>query len=446
MNCLTRIAAAVGLIAMAAPALAADLEIPFEKYELPNGLEVILSEDRSIPVVHVELWYHVGSKDEVAGRSGFAHLFEHLMFNGSQHWDDEYFAPLQPLGAAINGSTNTERTNYFETVPANALELALWLEADRMGFLLPALTEEKLANQRDVVRNERRQNYEIRPYAKSRKAISEAIWPKGHPYRHLTIGSHEDLEAATLQDVVDFFKTWYVPNNATLTIVGDFDPAEAKGWVEAYFGPIPAGAEPKAVTEAEAPAPKPQTIEMTDAVQLPRVYYVWQSPPLLADGDADLDVLSSVLTSGKSSRLYKRLVFEDRIAKDVSAAQYSAGLGSTYNVVATVAPGHTVEEVSAALSEELARLVAEGPTEHEVERSINNWQKRFFGTLESVRGKSGSLQSYNHHTADPGFVAQDLARYTSVTAASLQKWAAAVLDPEHQVTVIVRPEEKGGEE
>ncbi len=446
MNCWTRIALAIGLIAMAAHASAADLEIPFEKYELPNGLEVVLSEDHSIPVVHVELWYHVGSKDEVQGRSGFAHLFEHLMFNGSQHWDDEYFAPLQPLGAQINGSTNTERTNYFETVPSNALELALWLEADRMGFLLPALTEAKLANQRDVVRNERRQNYEIRPYAKSRKAISEAVWPEGHPYRHLTIGTHEDLEAATLQDVVDFFKTWYVPNNATLTVVGDFSPEQAKTWIEAYFGPLPRGAEPSPVTEADAPKPAAQTIDLTDAVQLPRVYNVWRSPALLADGDASLDVLSSILTSGKSSRLYKRLVFEDRIAKDVSAAQYSAGLGSTYNVIATVAPGHTVDEVSAALAEELQRIATEGPTEHEVERSINNWQKRFFRTLESVRGKSGSLQSYNHHTADPGFVAQDLARYTSVTAASVQKWAAAVLQAEHQVTVVVRPEEKGGEE
>jgi predicted Zn-dependent peptidase len=284
------------VLLLAGPLAAADLVIPHEQYQLDNGLNVILSQDASNPVVHVQVWYHVGSKDEPEGRSGFAHLFEHLMFNGSAHWDDEYFTPLQPYGARINGTTNTERTNYFETVPSNVLELALWMEADRMGFLLPALTQEKLDNQRDVVRNERRQNYEMRPYGEVRGASAVAMWPEDHPYHRLTIGSHEDLEAATLDDVRNFFRTWYVPNNATLALVGDFDPDRAKAWIERYFGPIERGEQPSPILEASAPLPAPQLIEMTDDVKLPRVFLLWQSMSLNAAGDADLDVLSSLLT------------------------------------------------------------------------------------------------------------------------------------------------------
>jgi len=386
------------------PASSAELEIPFEQYELENGLQVILAEDHATPVVHVEVWYHVGSKDEPEGRSGFAHLFEHLMFNGSEHWDDEYFAPLQPYGARINGSTNTERTNYYETVPSNVTERALWLEADRMGWLLPALTVEKLDNQRDVVRNERRQNYEVAPYAKSRKAQSEAMFPEGHPYRRLTIGTHEDLEAATLDDVKAFFVEWYVPGNATLTVVGDFDPAEVKAWIEQYFAPIPGGPQPTPITEAAFEKPAPTTVTVTDDVQLPRLYLSYASPAFYAPGDADLDVLSSVLSDGKSSRLYKRLVFEDRIAKDVSAGQYSRGLMSTYNIVATVAPGHTVEEVQVAIDEVLAAFLAEGPTPVEIETAVNNYQKDFYGMLEGVAGKAALLHNYNHFLGDPGKV------------------------------------------
>jgi zinc protease len=433
----------LGLLAavVAAPAQAGEpLDIPFERYELDNGLEVILSEDHGSPLVQVELWYQVGSKDEPAGRSGFAHLFEHLMFNGSLHFDADYFEALQPLGARVNGSTNTDRTNYYEKVPSNVLERALWLEADRMGFLLEALTQEKLDVQRDVVRNERRQNYEIRPYAVSRQAIVEAVWPEGHPYHRLTIGSHEDLEAATLDDVRGFFQTWYVPNNATLVVVGDFEPEQTRAWIESYFGPLPAGEEPTSITSAEAPLPAATTIELTDDVQLPRLYMTWQSMPLYADGDADLDVLSSILTRGKTSRLYKRLVFEDRIAKDVSAWQSSSQLGSTYNIVATVAPDHTVEEVQAAIDSELQRLLQQGVTEREVEQAVNNWRKSFYGAIESVAGRSHHLQTYSHHLDDPGFVQRDLDRYLAVTPESVLQWGLQILNPEHRVMVIVRPE------
>ncbi len=450
-----RVALLAGALALLlAPEARADqLEIPFERYELDNGLEVILSQDHDTPVAHVEVWYHVGSKDEPEGRSGFAHLFEHLMFEGSEHWDHDFFSPLQPLGARVNGTTSLDRTNYFETAPSNALERALWLEADRMGFLLPVLTREKLEVQKDVVRNERRQNYEERPYGDSRRAIAEAIWPAEHPYHRLTIGAHEDIEAATLDDVRAFFRTWYVPNNATLAVSGDFDAEQVKGWIEQYFGPLPAGEEPASVTEADAPRPEATSVELTDDVQLPRVYLAWQTMPLYAPGDADLDVMSSILTSGKGSRLYKRLVFEDRIAKDVQAYQASSQLGSTYKVIATVAPDHTVEEVVAALEEELARLVDDGVTDLEVEQAVNNWRKRFFSGIESAAGRASHLQSYNHHTGDPGYVQTDLDRYLAVTPESVHEWARKVLDPAHRVTVIVRPEpepepeaEEGGEQ
>jgi len=432
---------AIGLLP--AFAAAADLSIPHERYVLDNGLEVLLAQDPAVPVVHVEVWYHVGSKDEAAGLSGFAHLFEHLMFQGSEHFDDEFFGPLQEVGARINGTTNSERTNYFETVPSGGLERALWMEADRMGFLLPALTQAKLDNQRDVVRNERRQNYELRPYGQSRGVLAEALWPVGHPYHHLTIGSHEDLERASLDDVKAFFRTWYVPNNATLAVVGDFDPAAAKAMIQRYFGPLPGGPEPSPVTSVEAPLPAAQRIEMTDDVKLTRIQFAWHAPAFFADGDADLDVLSTVLTSGKASRLHKRLLLDDRSATSVSAYQASAGLASTYNVVATVAPGHTVAEVEAAIAEELAKIVAEGPTEAEIERARNDWQKSFFGRMERVAGRAGLLQSYNHFTGDAGFVQKDLDRYLGVTAESVKAWASKVLLEEHRVEVVVAPGEGG---
>ena len=265
------------------------------------------------------------------------------------------------------------------------------------------------------------------------------MYPPMHPYHRLTIGTHEDLEAATLDDVKGFFTEWYVPNNATLTVVGDFDSAEVKGWIEQYFGPIPGGPQPSSLTEAPFEKPAPATVTLTDDVQLPRLYLSYPSPAFYADGDADLDVLSSVLTDGKSSRLYKRLVFEDRIAKDVSAGQYSRGLASTYNITATAAPGHTVEELQAAIDEELATFLAEGPTETEVETAINNWQKYFYGRLEGVAGIASLLHNYNHHLGDPGKVQFDLDRYLAVTPASVLQWAGEVLDPNHRITVIVEP-------
>ena len=419
------------------------LTIAHEMYTLDNGLKVILSEDHATPYAHVEVWYQVGSKDERKGRSGFAHLFEHLMFQGSENADGEYFAPLQAYGAEINGTTNRDRTNYFEKVPSHVLERALWMEADRMGNLLPALTQEKLDNQREVVRNERRQNYEMRPYAIAQKAISEAIYPEGHPYRHLTIGSHEDLQAATLDDVKAFFNEWYGPNNATLVVVGDFDTAQTKAWIQDFFGKIPAI---KAGKEIREMAMKPQpasTIVLEDRVSLPRVYLSWPSAPFFKSGDAALDVLSSVLTSGPQSRLYKALVVEQKLASDVYAGQWSSLLGSTYNIIATAAPGVNPETLSAAIQTELQRIKTEAPIDQdEFERALNGWKKSYYGRLETVNGRASTLQLYNYYLGTPDGLSTDLGRYTSLSAQALLDEATATLDPAYCQTIIITPAKK----
>ena len=397
------------------------LEIPHVKYTLDNGLDVILSEDHSVPFVQVNLWYNVGSKDESPGRSGFAHLFEHLMFQGSLHMDDDYFVPLQRIGAAVNGTTNTERTNYFEGVPSEQLPLALWLESDRMGWLLPALTEEKLTNQKDVVRNERRQSYEMRPYGEARVWLSAAAYPEGHPYHLTTIGKHEDIEAATLDDVSAFFSTWYLPNNATLTICGDFDEAEARALVDRYFADIPAGPEPTHAAVAPVKLSAETVVRETDDVPLGKVWIAWHTPALFAPGDAELDILSSVLTDGKDARLYKALVRDSQVAKDVRAYQGSGSLGSLYVIEATASTGHTTDEVVAAVDQVLASLKsAGGPTDDEVAVAKVNWEAAFLQGLENISSKADLLGMYNTRTGDPGYLSKDMARYLAVDTAGVK--------------------------
>lgn len=396
------------------------VDIPFEKYELNNGLDVILSEDHSVPFVWVEVWYQVGSKDERAGLTGFAHLFEHLMFQGSEHMNDDYFVPLQKIGAEINGTTNTDRTNYFEGVPSEQLPLALWLEADRMGWLLPALTPEKLQNQKDVVRNERRQRYENRPYGQVGVWRSAALFPEGHPYHIPTIGKHEDIENAKMEDVHAFFKTWYVPNGASLVIVGDFDPAEATALVEKYFGPIPRGADPTPVTKAPAALSDSKTLHYESRVPDHKVSLSWLTPPLFAEGDAALDFCSSVLTGSADSRLYQALVQQQGIAKDVVAYQGSARLQSTYVIEATAAPGHSTDELVAAIDVVLADLRAKPIDEVELAGIRTGWEVAFYGSLQSIQGKAGSLSSYNSLLGDPGGIGKDLARYQAITPADIQ--------------------------
>ena len=330
--------ASVPHASFAAPSAADEVpkvSIKPEKYALANGLEVILDEDHRTPIVTTNIWYHVGSKDEAAKRNGFAHLFEHVMFQGSKHVpEDTYFKYLEQAGAtSINGTTNSDRTNYFETIPSNRLELALWLESDRMGFLLDHADQKTFESQREVVKNERRQNYENAPYGLVSMAIHEELFPKDHPYHLLTIGSPQDLDAATLDDVKSFFRQYYVPNNATLVLSGDFDKTKAKALVEKYFGPIPRGTQVPRRQPANVTHPGETRIEMEAGVELPRVYIAWPTPQFFAPGDGDLDLVSQILSGGKTSRLYKRLVYDLQIAQGVSASQSSMELASMFEIV-----------------------------------------------------------------------------------------------------------------
>jgi zinc protease len=415
-------------------------EVPVETYRLENGLTVVLSRDQRLPVVAVEVRYLVGSAHEVKGRSGFAHLFEHLMFQGSEHFDQEYFAPFEPIGGDVNGTTNTDRTNYYERVPKNYLELALWMESDRMQNLLPVLTQEKLDNQRDVVKNERRQRYENAPYGMVWIHLHDMLWPEGHPYHTTTIGSHEDLTAATLDDVKAFFAQYYVPSNAVLTIVGDFDPDETKLLVERYFGGMPAGQRAPTPTAQNPEQTKiEKRVEVDPKVKLPRIYVAWNSPAFLQPGDAALDVYASILTEGKTSRLYKPLVYEKKVAKDVAAFQMSQQLGSAFIIQVTGAPGKTVDELWAAVEETLKTTLATPPTDDEMARAINGWRKSFYGRVEGVLSRAQMLSTYLHLTGRPDYIAEDLARYTSLTPSSVQAEISKWLKPDAYVRLDIVP-------
>ena len=331
--------------------------LPFEKYTLPNGLEVILSQNARLPMVSVNLWYHVGPVNEEPGRTGFAHLFEHMMFQSSKHVpEDSHIRLLEAAGASdLNGTTSHDRTNYFETVPSNQLELALWLESDRMGYLLEKVDQAALSNQQDVVRNERRQRVENRPYGRAEETLIQTLFPKGHPYYGDVIGSHEDIQAVKLDDVNRFFRQYYAPNNASLAIVGDFDPAQTKALIEKYFGTLKRGPAVPSVETETPPITAERRRVVTERVELPRVYMAWLSPQIFKPGDADADITASILGSGRSSRLYRTLVYEKQIAQDVSAYQQSLVLGSIFQIEATARPGHTVEELEQAIDEELPR-------------------------------------------------------------------------------------------
>jgi zinc protease len=428
----------------AAPASSQSVpKIDFDHYELDNGLDVILYEDHANPVVSVNVWYHVGSGNEKPGRSGFAHLFEHMMFQGSEHHEGEYFEPLQKIGAFINGSTNTDRTNYVEDVPSNYLELALWLESDRMGFLLPALDEEKFENQRSVVKNERRQNYENQPYGEWYPLLVQAMFPADHPYNWPTIGYMRDLDAATLEDVTDFFKMYYTPNNASIVIAGDFDPAEAKRLVDKYFGSIPPGPPVERITDWSPELKQPIEITSQDNVELPRVYYAWHTPGFFKPGDAEFDLLGNILTDGKTSRLYNSLVYEQELAQDVSAFQWSREMGSVFVINATARPGVELAKVEASLDAQLAKLLSEGITEAELQRAKTTWQASFIRRLEQVGGFGGTanqLNSYNRYLGFPGGFELDFNRYGDATAREVLGYARKHLDPSKRATLRIVPQ------
>ncbi len=422
-------------------------DLKFEKYKINNGLEVILLEDHRLPLVAVNLWYHVGPANERPGLTGFAHLFEHMMFEGSKHVGEKaHFRYLEAAGASeINGTTDFDRTNYFETLPSNQLELALWLESDRMGFLLDKLDDKNLENQRDVVRNERRQSVEGSPYGLVQETLFHLLYPKDHPYYASVIGSHADIESARLEDVREFFQLYYTPNNASLAIVGDIDPARTKQLVDKYFGPIPAG---KPVPRIEAHTPSitsERRAVVGDQVELPRVYMAWITDPVFKPGDAECDLIARILGGGKSSRLYKRLVYEKRIAQDVSAQQYSLALGSLFTIDATAKPGVKPEDLEREIDEELAAFRNTGPTMQELEGARNTIESGIIRGLETLGGFGGvadRLNQYNHFLGDPGYLAKDLERYRQATPEALRKIAETKLTPSTRVVVYGVPGEK----
>jgi zinc protease len=419
------------------------MNIPYTRHTLDNGLDVLIHEDHGCPIVAVNVWYHVGSKNEKPGRTGFAHLFEHLMFEGSQHYDKGYFHPLQEAGALLNGSTNADRTNYWEVVPRNALELALWMESDRMGYLLPALTSAKFENQREVVLNERRQNYENRPYGFAGMAVVAALYPPDHPYHWVTIGGADDIRAARLDDVRAFFQTYYRPRNASLALAGDVDTGDALEMAARYFGDLDAGDEPPPV-EVTPPAAivAEQRLVLEDRVELPRLYASWHSPSLFGADDAELDLVAEVLASGKTSRLYRTLVYEERIATEIAASQSSREIGGYFQIIATAAPGRTLTELQQAISRALETFVSDGPTAAEMERCLAQAEANFIYRLQTVGGfggKSDQLNAYNVFLGDPGFFDRDLDRYRSVTPAAMQRAARTWLRPEQCVSLSVVP-------
>ncbi len=415
----------------AAPTTAPSIDIPFEKYTLPNGLEVILSRDTTAPIVAVNVWYHVGSGDEVAGKSGFAHLFEHMMFQGTKHTgNDVHFPILQEIGAsAINGTTNANRTNYFETVPAHQLETALWLESDRMGYLLDALTEASFRNQVDVVRNERRQRYDNVPYGKARFEVAAALYPEGHPYRYLTIGRHEDLVNAGLSDVQGFFLTWYVPSNATLVIAGDFDVAATKALVDKWFGSLPAGPKPARNSVATPVLAANVKTEVPDGfAKLEQIQRTWIGPSDLSDESYPLEVLLEVLGADSWGRLSKRLVIQEALCSSVSAGFDGRMHSGEIIVSAQLKPGADRKKVLAIIDEELARIGREPISAAELRRVVIGTESSFVWGLEDLARRADQLQYFNHFVADPGYAATHLAKFRAVTPeavlAAAQTWLA----------------------
>ena len=439
--------ARIGAQQSAAPRQDAVPRLEHTTFTLKNGLKVILSQDRRLPMVAVNLWYHVGPANEIPGRTGFAHLFEHMMFQGSKHVAaDTHFKLLEAAGASdINGTTDFDRTNYFETVPSNQLELALWIESDRMGYLLDVLDQKALANQRDVVRNERRQSLENQPYGVAEEALYQAIYPQRHPYHGVVIGSHADLQAAQLGDVQEFFRQYYTPNNASLAIVGDFDPAAARKLVEKYFGSLKRGAEVPTITATTPPIAAEKRLTVTDTVELPRVYMAWLTPAIFKPGDAEADLAANILGGGKSSRLYKALVYDKQIAQAVTTTQESLILGSKFTIEATARPGHTAEELEAVINEELKRFIQQGPDATELERAKNTIETRIITGLETLGGfggKADRLNSYEHYLGTPDYLGKDLQRYRAATAQAVKSFAEQYLQPANRIVLFAVPGEK----
>jgi zinc protease len=422
-------------------------EISYERYKLSNGLEVLLHEDHKLPIVAVDIWYHVGPLKERAGRTGFAHLFEHMMFEGSKNVGEKaHFKYLESAGATdINGTTEFDRTNYFETVPSNQLELALWLESDRMGFLLDTLDRAKLANQRDVVRNERREGVEGQPYGIVDEEVYHQLFPQTHPYYADVIGSHSDVEAARLTDVREFFTQYYAPNNATIAVAGDYDPGAIKGLLEKYFGPIPRSPDVPATTVVTPAITSERRARVTDTVQLAKVDLAWLTPPAFSPGNAEGGLAAKILGTGKSSRMYRELVYKQQIAQSVNCHQYSLSLKSVFQCELIAKPNVTPEKLEAEAEKIVDEFSQSGPTSSEVEWARNKVETQLIFGLERLGGFGGVadvLNQYNQYTGDPGYLPKDLARYDGVNPGSVQKFAQANLGKNQRVVVYGVPGKK----
>ena len=428
-------------VCASAPLQAQQLHVPYETFTLPNGLQVIVHEDRSVPVVAVNIWFHVGSGDERPGRTGFAHLFEHIMFMGSQHVPTGRFDQLlEAAGANNNGSTTEDRTNYYEEGPSNALALMLYLDSDRMGYLLPEITPEKVDLQRGVVQNERRQRVDNQPYGLAEENILSRLYPAGHPYSWPVIGSLADLQAASIEDVRNFFRSWYTPNNATLVIAGAVSPAEGRELAARWFGDVPRGPEVSRNQQPDAfSLPRDVYATLEDRVQLPRVFNAWHTVKAFAGDDAALDVLADILAQGRSSRLYQRLVYSMQIAAQVTAYQDSKRVDGDFRLFATARPGHDLNELERVINEELTRIATDGPTEREIERVRNQNEAQFLSRMETDLGKADQLNFYNYFAGTPDYFQQDLDRYRRVTAADVQRVARQYLAG-HRVVLSVVPQ------
>ena len=426
-------------------------KVAFEKHTLPNGLQLILHVDRKLPIVHVNQWFHVGSKNEKPGRTGFAHLFEHMMFQGSKNVQGEYFTVAEKLGAnlnegGVNGTTDNDRTNYFATVPSGNLEQLLWLESDRLATLLDVTDQKKLDNQRDVVKNERRQGLENQPYGRWLDILFNQLFPAGHPYSWPVIGSMEDLSAASLDDVKDFFRRYYAPNNLSMVIAGDFDPAEAKELVEKYFGGLPPGPALDRPDRWIATLNDERIVEVADRVPQERTYMVWPGPEYFHTDDAAMTLTSTMLTDGLSSRLNKALVYDKPLCTAVSSFPLAAEIGGAFVVIVTARPGVSLAEVERIAGEEIAKLAKTGPTAAELERAKTKQEFGFISGLERIGGFGGKadlLNQYNTYLGDPDKFEADLERHRAVTSSDVATAVNRWLNTRNRLLIRFRPETSG---
>jgi len=434
------------LVFAVTPLAAQTLRVPYDSFTLANGLQVLVAPDHAVPVVTVNIWYHVGSGDEKPGRTGFAHLFEHIMFMGSQHVPTgEFDKQLEAAGGDNNGSTTEDRTNYFEDAPSNALPLMLWLDSDRMGFLLPEIDSAKVDLQRGVVKNERRQSYENQPYGLAEENILQRLYPANHPYHWPVIGSMTDLDAASIDDVRAFFKSYYTPNNATLVVGGDVDVPTAKALAQKYFGDVPRG---PVVTRTPPPVfqlDSDRVAMIEDRVQVPRVYNAWHTVKAFGPDDATLDIVATILAGGRASRLYKVLVYDKQIASNVIAFQDGGRIDGKFEVFSTARPGHDLTELERVIDAQIRLLADSGPTQRELERAQNSFEADFLNAMErmgSFGGKADRLNFYNYFAGTPDYFQQDLDRYRMVTAADVQRAARSFLRDAHRVILSVVPQGK----